>query len=401
LIDRKYGDRRVTDVTNGGAEIVIEPVSDKRGRAAFVDLGRAFSDRLPHFVPQIRSEQIELVDPAKNPFFGHARVQLFIAYRGGTAVGRISAHIDELALAMPAEQGFGPGTGFFGYFDAEDEAVARALLTTAEGWLAREGMTRVLGPISLSIWEEPGLLIRGQDHAPMVMMGHHPAHYAGWIEAAGYARAKTLYTYDLDITKPFPPLVQRIVQSGHKNARINVRKVRKADWDAEVATILGILNDAWSDNWGFVPFSPAEVAYAGKKLRPIIHEELNMIAEVDGRAVAFMLTFPDVNDALAKIKGKLFPFGWIHMLRWLKRPRGAGMRVPLMGVLKELHNSRLASQLAFMMIEEIRSHANTTFASKRGEIGWILEDNQGMVAIADTIQSKINREYVIYERGIG
>lgn len=391
----------MTDVTARAAQIEIEPVSDKRGRAAFVDLGRAFSDRLPHFVPQIRSEQIELVDPDKNPFFGHARVQLFIARAGGRPVGRISAHIDELALAMPAEQGFGPGTGFFGYFDAEDEAVARALLTAAEGWLAGEGMKRVLGPISLSIWEEPGLLVKGQDHAPMVMMGHHPAHYAAWIEAAGYARAKTLYTYDLDISKPFPPLVQRIVQSGHKNARITVRRVRKKDWDAEVATILGILNDAWSDNWGFVPFSPAEVAHAGKKLRPIIKEELNMIAELDGRPVAFMLTFPDLNDALTKIRGKLFPFGWITLLRWLRFPKGAGMRVPLMGVLKELHNSRLASQLAFMMIEAIRHESSTKFHSVRGELGWVLEDNQGMVAIADTIQSKINREYAIYERSLG
>lgn len=383
------------------APLTIEPVTDKRGRIAFVDCGRAFSDRLPHFVPQIRAEQMELVDPGKNPFFGHARVQLFLAMRGGKAVGRISAHIDELALAMPAEQGFGPGTGFFGYFDAEDETIARALLTAAEGWLAGQGMARVLGPISLSIWEEPGLLIRGQDHAPMILMGHHPAHYAGWIEAAGYARAKTLYTYDLDISKPFPPLVQRIVQSGHKNARINVRRVRKAEWDSEVAIILGILNDAWSDNWGFVPFTPAEVAYAGKKLRPIIKEELNMIAEVDGRPVAFMLTFPDINDALAKIRGKLFPLGWITMLRWLRHPRGAGMRVPLMGVLKELHNSRLASQLAFMMIETIRQEANGKFQSTRGELGWVLEDNQGMVAIADTIQSKINREYAIYERHLG
>jgi len=391
----------VTDVLAREAEIRIDPVSDKRGRAAFVDLGRAFSDRLPHAVPQIRSEQIELVDPAKNPFFGHARVQLFIAYRGGQPVGRISAHIDELALTMPAEQGFGPDTGFFGYFDAEDEDVARALLAAAEAWLVGEGMRRVLGPISLSIWEEPGLLVRGQDHAPMIMMGHHPAHYAGWIEAAGFTRAKTLYTYDLDVTRPFPPLIQRIVQSGQKNARINVRRVRKAEWDAEVATILAILNDAWSDNWGFVPFTPAEVAHAGKKLRPIIHEELNMIAEVDGRPVAFMLTFPDINDALAKIKGKLFPFGWFHMLRWLRHPKGAGMRVPLMGVLKELHNSRLASQLAFMMIETIRLEANAKFQSKRGEIGWILDDNQGMVAIAETIQSQINREYAIYERKLG
>ena len=391
----------MTDVSASTAEIEIEPVTGKNQRAAFVDLGRAFSDRLPHFVPQIRSEQLELVDPGKNPFFGHARVQLFIASRRGVPVGRISAHIDELALAMPAEQGFGPDTGFFGYFDAEDEAVARALLAAAEAWLAGEGMTRVLGPISLSIWEEPGLLVKGQDHPPMLMMGHHPAHYAGWIEAAGFTRAKTLYTYDLDISKPFPPLVQRIVQSGQKNARINVRRVRKQDWDAEVAIILGILNDAWSDNWGFVPFTPAEVAYAGKKLRPLIFEELNMIAEVDGRPVAFMLTWPDVNDALARIRGKLFPFGWITMLRWLRHPKGAGMRVPLMGVLKELHNTRLASQLAFMMIEAIRLEANGKFQSTRGELGWVLEDNQGMVAIADTIQSTINREYAIYEKRLG
>lgn len=391
----------MTDVASRSDEIVIEPVVDKQGRTAFVDLGRAFSDRLEHFVPQLRSEQLELIDPGKNPFFGHARVQLFIAKRGGTPVGRISAHIDELALAMPAEQGFGPGTGFFGYFDAEDESVARALLTAAEAWLKAQGMSRVLGPISLSIWEEPGLLVRGQDHAPTIMMGHHPAHYAGWIENAGYAVAKRLFTYDLDISKPFPPLVQRIVQSGLKNARINVRPVRKSDWDAEVATILAILNDAWSDNWGFVPFTPAEVAYAGKKLKPIIKEELNMIAELDGRPVAFMLTFPDVNAALAKIKGKLFPFGWFTMLTWLRKPRGAAMRVPLMGVVKELHNSRMASQLAFMMIEAIRHNSNTKFGSTRGEIGWILDDNQGMVAIADTIQSTINREYAIYERGLG
>ena len=391
----------MSDAITAASEIRIEPVNDKRGRTAFVDLGRAFSARLEHWVPQLRSEQLELVDPAKNPFFGHGRAQFFIAHHAGKPVGRISAHIDELALAMPSEQGFGPGTGFFGYFDAEDPGVAQALLAAAEAWLAGEGMARVLGPISLSIWEEPGLLVKGQDHAPMIMMGHHPAHYADWIEAAGYSTAKRLFTYELDITHDFPPLVQRIVQSGRKNARINVRRVDKSRWDEEVQIVLSILNDAWSDNWGFVPFTPAEVAYAGKKLRPIIFEELNMIAEVEGRPVAFMLTFPDVNDALAKIDGKLFPFGWLTMLRWLRRPNPRGMRVPLMGVLKELHNSRLASQLAFMMISKIREEAHGKFGAQRGEIGWILEDNQGMVAIADTIESSINREYVIYEKKLG
>ena len=288
----------------------------------------------------------------------------------------------------------------FGYFDAIDETVAHALLHTAEQWLRDQGMIRVLGPISMAMWEEPGLLVKGHDHSPMIMMGHHPEHYQAWIENAGYSRAKTLFTYDLDISTDFPPLVQRIVKSGERNARINVRRVNKKNWDAEAAAVLSILNDAWSDNWGFVPFTPEEVAYASKKLKPLIKEELNMIAEVDGRPVAFMLTFPDVNDALAKVNGKLFPFGWFHMLRWLRKPSGSGMRVPLMGVLKEFQNSRMASQLAFMMISAIRDQAHGKYGSTRGEIGWILDDNQGMVAIADTIESRINREYAIYGKPI-
>lgn len=384
----------------GASDIIIEPIGDKAGRARFVDLGRAFAAREPHSVPQLRGEQIELITPGKNPFFGHARAQLFLANRGGKPVGRISAHIDDLALEVPQEQGFGPGTGMFGYFDAEDETTAHALLEAAEGWLRNEGMTRVLGPISMSIWEEPGLLVRGQDHAPMLMMGHHPAHYRGWIESYGFAHAKSLLTYDLDITRDFPPLIQRIVKSGQRNERISVRQVDKSRWDEEVDVILSILNDAWSTNWGFVPFTPDEIAHAGKKLRPIIFEPLNMVAELDGEPVAFMLTFPDINQVLKRINGKLFPFGWFHLLRWLRFPKGAGMRVPLMGVKKELHNSRVASQLAFMMISEIRRNADEVYGSSRGEIGWILDDNQGMIAIADAIDSKVNREYVVFEKSL-
>lgn len=380
------------------AQIRIETITDKKGRARFVDLGREFSARVQNAVPQLRSEQLELIDPDKNPFFQHARARLFIAHRDGRPVGRISAHIDELALTMPADQGFGPGAGLFGYFDAKDFDCAQVLLRTAERWLHEQGMSKVLGPISMSIWEEPGLLVRGQDHPPLIMMGHHPAHYAGWIEACGYTRAKTLYTYDLDISKDFPPIVQRIVKSTERSDRIRVRYVRKDNWDEDAAIILSILNDAWSDNWGFVPLTPEEVAYTGKKLKTIIHEELNMIAELDGRPVAFMLTFPDINQVLARSNGKLFPFGWLHLLRWIRKPNGSDMRVPLMGVLKEVQGSRMASQLAFTMISQIRRNAAGIFNSKRGELGWILEDNQGMVAIADAIDSSINREYAIYQR---
>ncbi len=382
------------------ANVVIELVEGKAGRAAFVDTGRDFAAREPHWVPQLRSEQLELVNPEKNPFFGHAAHQLFLARRGSKPVGRISAHIDRLALELPREQGFGPGAGMFGYFDAEDEIVAHALLKRAEEWLASQGMNRAIGPISMSIWEEPGLLVKGQDHDPMIMMGHHPAIYREWIESAGYSRTKTLLTYDLDVTSDFPPLIRRIVQSGQRNDRITLRPVDVSRWDEEVETILAILNDAWSNNWGFVPFTNAEIAYAGKKLKPIIHPDLNLIAELDGKPVAFMLTFPDMNDVLRKVDGKLFPFGWFHILRWLRKPRRMGMRVPLMGVLRELHNSRLASQLAFMMISQIRDVAVDKYETRRAEIGWILDDNQGMMAIADAIQSTINREYAIFEKSL-
>ena len=172
-------------------ELTVVPLdaAKKADRAAFVDLGREFAAQVPHSVPQLRSELLELVDPAKNPFFEHADVQLFMAKRNGQPVGRISAHIDHLALTMKPEQGFGPGTGNFGYFDAVDEEVAKALIAAAEGWLRAQGMTRSLGPISMSVWEEPGLLVKGHDHSPMIMMGHDPAHYQAWIEGTGYTPA--------------------------------------------------------------------------------------------------------------------------------------------------------------------------------------------------------------------
>ncbi|WP_245647522.1 N-acetyltransferase [Novosphingobium lentum] len=388
---------------NGAASVTISPVTispvvGKGDLAAFIDIAFRLNASDPAWVPPLRAEVKELLTPGKNPFFEHADVQLFLARRGAVVVGRISAHIDHLAIAMPPEQGMGPGTGNWGMLEAEDREVSDALIAVAEDWLRQKGMTRVLAPLSMSIWDEPGLLIKGHDHSPMVMMGHHLPHYQDWIEGEGYAPAKLLLTYDLDITKPFPPLIQRIVASGEKNAKIKVRRVDLKNFDAEASTILHILNDAWADNWGFVPITDSEIAYVGKKLKPLVREDLVMIAELEGEPVAFMMTLPDANQPIKAIKGKLFPFGFIKLLWWLRKPTDAAVRVPLMGVVKRLQSSRLASQLAFMMIEYIKRETIANYNGKRAEIGWILDDNQGMVAIADAIGSKINREYMIYEK---
>jgi hypothetical protein len=377
-------------------EVSITPVSGKADRNAFVDFAYGINAQDPAWVPPLRMEAVELITPGKNPFFEHADVQLFLARRGGAIVGRISAHIDHLATGMDPVQGMGPGVGNWGLLEAEDEAVARALITRAEDWLREKGMTRVLAPISMSIWEEPGQLVRGFEQSPTVMMGHQSARYPAYIEALGYTHAKSLLTYELDISKQFPPLIQRIVASGEKNPRIRIRGVDKNKFDAEAKLILDILNDAWSDNWGFVPFTDTEIAYAGKKFKPIVREDLIMIAEYDGEPVAFMMTLPDLNEVLKPMGGSLFPFNWAKLLLWLRKPRVRTMRVPLMGVRKKLQASRLASQLAFMMIEYIRRNSVARYGATRGEIGWILDDNQGMVAIADAIESKVNKEYVIY-----
>jgi GNAT superfamily N-acetyltransferase len=380
------------------SDIQIVPVSDKAGRRAFVDYAFVHYADDPNWVPPLKSEALAMITPEKNAWFTHAEQQLFLAKRGGRTAGRIAAHIDRLALEQPPEQGFGPGTGFWGFFDADDEAAGRALIQAAEAWLRGKGMTRALGPVSSSVWEEPGLLIRGHDHPPTVMMGHHDPRYQGWIEALGYTGAKDLVTYDLDVRQGFPPLVDRIIAAGEKNARICVRPVVKARFDEEAAIILRILNDAWSSNWGFVPLTDPEVEEVGKKLKPIVFEDLIYIAEVEGEPVAFMITLPDLNEPLKPLNGSLLPFGWAKLLLWLRRPKARTMRVPLMGVVKRLQASRLASQLAFMMIEYSRRAAVARYGAERGEIGWILEDNQGMVAIADTIESKINKVYRIYEK---
>jgi hypothetical protein len=380
--------------------ITIRPVEDAADRKAFVDLAFELNKDDPHWVPPLKTEVHGLIDPRTNPWFEHGEARLFLAERDGEVVGRISGQIDQQVLAMPAEQGGGPGTGHWGMLEAADGEVAAELIARVEDFLRGRRCKRALGPFSLSIWDEPGLLVEGFDHPPTVMMGHNSPAYRGWIEAAGYRGVRDLYTYDLDITKEMPPLVQRIVASGEKNARIRIRKVDKSRFDEEAALILGILNDAWSDNWGFVPLSDEEIAYAGKKLKPIVFEDLIRVAEVEGEPVAFMITLPDLNEFTRDLDGRLFPFGWAKLLLRLRNPKVKTMRVPLMGVVKRLQSSRLASQLAFTMIEYIRRDSVSRFGATRGEIGWILEDNQGMRSIAETIQCRINKVYRIYEKAL-
>ena len=379
----------------GGLTII--PVTTAADRGRFVDLVYRLYAKDPHFVPPLRSEMLALISGIKgNPWFEHGRAEFWLAVRDGVVVGRISAQVDELVLTH-----MGAGTGHWGMFECiDDKTVADALLDTAEAWLREQGMTRAQGPFSLSIWDEPGLLVEGFAQAPTVMMGHHLPTYRGFIEARGYAGIKDLHTWGLKIDEPFPEIVQRIVAASERNPRLVTRRVNKARFAEEAALILDILNDAWSTNWGFVPLTPAEIAHVGKKLKPIVFEELIRIAEYDGVPVGFLISLPDINELTRDLGGRLFPFGWAKLLWRLRAPKVKTIRVPLMGIRKELQGHRIASLMAFQMIEYIRRDAVPNFGASKGEIGWILDDNGPMRSIADAIGSQVTRTYRVYEKAL-
>lgn len=372
--------------------------SNKGDVRQFVELAYRLNANDPNWVPPLKDEIYGLLNPKKNPWFGHGKQQLFVAERNGQVVGRISAHIDTLALQQPPEQGMGPGVGNWGLLEAEDADTAQALIARAEEWLRSEGMNRVLGPLSISVWDEPGLLIQGFDAPPTVMMGHNSPHYEKWIEASGYKGVQDLYTYGLTIDEGFPELVNRVVAMGEKSGKIRIRNVDKSRFDEEAALIMGILNDAWSDNWGFVPLTDAEIAYAGRKMKPLVFEDLIRIAEVDGEPVAFMMTLPDMNEKLIGYGGSLFPFNWAKLLWWLRAPKVRRMRVPLMGVVKKLQGTRMASQLAMMLIEFIRRDAVVKYGATHGDFGWVLASNGPMVSVGEAVGGKVDRIYRLYEK---
>ncbi len=380
--------------------LTVRAVNSKADRKAFIDLPYRLYANDRSWVAPLRDEARGLIDPHENPWFEHGEAELFLAERAGRAVGRITAHIDRLATAQPAAQGFGPGSGCFGLFEAEDAEAAGALIARAEAALGAKGVSRALGPISLAMWDEPGLLTQGFDQPPTVMMGHNSPAYAAWIEAAGYRSATTLMTYALPIDSGFPDLVNRIVASGERNSKVVIRRVDKGRFDAEAGLILNILNDAWSGNWGFTPFTDKEIAYAGKKLKAIVYEDLIRVAEYDGEPIAFMMTLPDLNEKIATFGGTLWPLNWAKLLLWLRAPKVRTMRVPLMGVRRKHQGTRLASQLAMMMIEYIRRDSVAKFGATRGEFGWVLDDNGPMRSVAEAVGGQVNKVYTIYEKAI-
>jgi len=326
-----------------------------------------------------------------NPYFQHARWQAWVAWRGSDAVGRITAQIDALHLERYAD-----ATGFFGMLDAEDrQDTFAALFGTAERWLAERGIRRVRGPFSLSINEETGLLIEGFDTPPVFMMGHARPYYGARVEAQGYRKAVDTLAYMIRSDFKPSPVMAKLVAAAEK--RVRVRPLDRKRFDAEIELLRDIFNDAWEQNWGFVPFTAAEFRELGQSLRFLVDPGLIRIAEVDGEAAAFMVVIPNINEAIRGLGGRLLPFGWAKLLWRLKVRHPTSARVPLMGVRRKFQRTRLGPALAFLVIAGAQPRTRE-LGVKDVELSWILEDNAGMRSIIESIGGHAYKRYRIYER---
>ncbi len=371
--------------------LTIVPVDSRAALGRFIKVPCRIFESDPAWIQPLTLERRFHLSPRSNPYFQHARWQAWIAWRGDEPVGRISAQIDALHLER-----YDDATGFFGMLDAEDrEETFAALLGTAERWLTDRGMRRARGPISLSINEELGLLVDGFDTPPVFLMGHARPWYGGHVERHGYRKAVDALAYMITPDFEASPVMQRLVAATAR--RVSVRPLDRSRFDAEIALLRDIFNDAWAENWGFVPFTVAEFHALGRNLRFLVARDLIQIAEVDGEAAAFIVVIPNINEAIRGLGGRLFPTGWARLLWRLKVRYPSTARVPLMGVRRKFQRTRIGPALAFLVIDAARPPTRR-LGVKEVELSWILEDNAGMRGIIESIGGRAYKRYRVYER---
>ena len=370
--------------------IEIIPVTDKATLRRFIRVPFAVHQDDRAWVPPLRMEREQAFSAKDNEFVRRSQVRFWLARRNGRDVGRISAQIDPLE-----QRGGSESIGHFGCLSAgDDPEVFAALLATAEQFLKGQGIRHVNGPFTLSINEESGLLIKGFDTPPVMLMPHDRPYIANRLEALGYRKEKDLYAYLLDMQAPVTRAEQRMVERAPASG-IKLRPLDFSDYANEIRRVVDIFNDAWSGNWGFVPLTEAETDEMAKRMRILLDKRLVWFAELDGEAVAFMVCVPNVNEAARDLNGRLLPFGWAKLLWRLKVSGVKTARVPLMGVRRRLAGTMLGSAIPLQLISATRPGA-IEFGFQSVELSWILEDNLPMRHILERMGASAYKTYRVY-----
>lgn len=348
----------------------------------------------PRYIRPLDLDLKDRLHPKKNPFFDHADGVVFTAHQDGKCVGRVTAQVDREHLARHKDD-----VGFFGFLDTvDDPEVARALLARAEEWLKKKGMRTVRGPISLSINEEIGCLVEGFDSPPTLLNPHHRPYQGGLIEQAGYAKAKDVFGWRYEVGEP-----SARVKKAHDDIRampeVTSRPLSKKEMARDVAMTLDIFNDAWSDNWGYVPATRREADKMAADFKMFLVPELTVLVSIDGEPAAVAIALPNVNELIADLHGKVFPFGLAKLLYRLKVEGARSGRLILLGIKKKFRLQRKYAGLSLYLYAEMNAggkRAGMTW----GELGWTLEDNAAVNAGIRMMGAKKYKTYRVYEKSL-
>lgn len=339
-----------------------------------------------YWVPPLLFERNFLIDRKKNPFYKHAQAEFFLALKNNEVVGRIAAIINHNHNKEHNEK-----IGFFGFFECiDDQSVANELFNTARKWLKEKGISVMRGPANPSVNDEYGLLIDGFDKTPAVMMPYNPPYYPKLIEGAGFHKAKDLYAHFLEQHKVNREKLSRVTQLVKERNKITFRSLDMKNFDEDVRKIHHVYNEAWQYNWGAVKMTDDEFKVLAKSLKPVAVPDLVIFAEVEDKPIGFALSLPDINIALKyNKKGRLIP-GLFRL--WLHKKKIDGVRILVLGVLKEYQKSGAAGVLFFETAERALK-----LGYNWGEASWVLEDNVMMNRNAETMNSVRYKTYRIYE----
>ena len=373
-------------------KVEVRPVVGRSDLNTFIKLPWRLYRNERNWVAPLLMDVKKRLDQKKNPFFKHTEAQYFLAWRDGQAVGRISAHIDRNLNEFQDNE-----WGLWGWFECEDDPeAARALLAAAEAWLRERGRDRMVGPMDFTTNDEIGVLVEGHERPPIILCPwHHPYYQRLFEQDIGVAKAMDLYMWSLYVDKreKVHPAIWEAADKLESEHGIVCRNFRKKDLQAEVTRFLEVYNAAWERNWGFVPLTEEEVRHYAKDLGPVLDENWAMVAEKKdtGEVVGAALTLPDFNQVLAKMNGRLLPFGWITALR--ERKKIDSVRVFALGVKPEYQHTGVAARFYQMHFDAAESTPQ-----KGGEMGWILETNKPMNRAMEGMGGKIVRRYRVYER---
>jgi hypothetical protein len=370
------------------ASVTIRTARGARPLKRFVDLPYQLHAGTP-WVPPLKLERHAFLNRRLNPYFKHGEAEYFLAWRDGRVVGRVSAQIDHAFNEYHESR-----WGMFGFLEMEDDAeVAGALLDAAATWLTARGCERMVGPMDFSMNEESGVLIEGYERAPLIRQPWHPPYYQRLCEGAGLEKAMDLYSWHLDISdrEEMLPILFELDERARNEHGVKIRRMSRRRLREEMDRFAEIYNAAWSENWGFVPYSKEDLDTYAIDMQLAFSRDWFMVAEKDGETIAVAITLPDLNQVLAKMKGRLLPLGWWH---FLNRNRICDqVRVGFLGVKPEYQHTGVAASL---YVEHFDTAARAR--QKHGEAGWILETNEAMNRGLEAMSAEIVKKYRLYER---